>query len=331
MKKKSLMSWAALGLAQIAAAQSSVTVYGRVEMAISKTNSGTSAVANVPAGNAWRMDGLTSRLGFLSVEDLGGGLKAYMKVEHRFKTDTGASTSATTFWEGGSIVGLAGAFGDVYLGRDYVPAFYPGLRVDPFGYDGSVGSIQGQAWAGYNVNGNSRAPNMVGYKSPNVAGLSARIATSLGEGAVHNTNGANIEYAAGPIYVGIGTSHTDSRNKATIVSAAYDFGFVRPAAWYAVSRHSNGVPGRSMAIAATSPVGSGVAKIAYLKFDPDTDSGNLNASAVAGGAVRSKIGAGYEYFLSKRTSLLCDIAIGRQHIATRSSTSAFDVGIRHVF
>lgn len=331
MKKQFLISWAALGLAQIAAAQSTVTVYGRVEMTVSKTNGGTSAVANVPAGEAWRMDGLTSRLGFRSVEDLGGGLKAYMNIEHRFKTDTGAATSATTFWEGGSVVGLAGAFGDVYLGRDYVPAFYPGLRVDPFGYDGSVGSIQGQAWAGYNVNGNSRAPNMVGYKSPNFSGLTVRVATSLGEGVVPRTDGANIEYLSGPVYVGLGTSHTDSLNKATILAAAYDFGFIRPAAWYSVSRHSNGIPGRSIAVTATAPAGSGLFKFAYQRFDPDTDSGNLNVSAARGGAMRSKIGAGYEYFLSKRTSLLADFAVGKQHIDTRSSTTAFDIGIRHFF
>lgn len=78
-------------------------------------------------------------------------------------------------------------------------------------------------------------------------------------------------------------------------------------------------------------MGNGRLKFAYLHFDPDTDSGNLNTSAARGGAMRSKIGAGYEYFLSKRTSLLADFAVGKQHIDTRSSTTAFDVGIRHVF
>lgn len=332
MKKKLLISVAALGLSQFATAQSSVSISGRVEMVLGKANSGTSAVASVPTIKDWRVDGLTSRLIFSGTEDLGGGLKAYFVLDNRFKPDTGAQTSATTFWEGKSILGISGGFGDLYMGRDYIPAFYPGFRVDPFGYDGSVGSIVGQAWAGYTVNGNSRAPNMIGYKTPTFSGVSARIASSRGEGVLPNTNGANIEYAAGPAYAGIATSHTTSQNKATIIAAAYDFGFVRPAAWYSVSRHANGVPGRSIAIAATAPVGSnGVAKFVYHVFDPDTNSGNLNVSAAQGGAVRSKIGLGYEHFLSKRTSLMVAVAVGKQRISTLSSTSAFDVGIRHTF
>ncbi len=313
-----------------ALAQSSVTVYGRVEMQVAHRDKGTAAVASFSPADQWRMDGLSSRLGFQGTEDLGDGLRAYFVLEHRFKPNTGAATSATAFWEGKSVVGLIGKFGEVYLGRDYVPAFYPGVRVDPFGYDGSVGSIVGQAWAGYTVNFNSRAPNMIGYKSPTFGGFSTRLATSLGEGAVPRTDGASFEYSAGPAYAGLGWSNTNSANRAVILAAAYDFGFIRPAAWYSESRHS-GNHGRSIALALTAPVGQGIVKAVYQTFDPDTQQGNLNVSAAAGGAVRTKAAIGYTYLLSKRTMITPTVAYGKQAFATASSSTAFDVVLRHDF
>ncbi len=313
-----------------ALAQSSVSVTGRVEMQVAHRDKGTAAVANFSPADMWRMDGLSSRLIFQGTEDLGDGLKAYFVLEHRFKADTGIQLSATTFWEGKSIVGLSSRFGDLYMGRDFVPAFYPGIRVDPFGYDGSVGSIVGQAWAGYSLSFNARAPNMIAYRSPNVGGFQGRLATSLGEGAVPRTDGASFEYAAGPAYAGVGLSRTDSLNRVAIFAAAYDFGFIRPAAWYSVSRHA-GNHGRSIALALTAPVGSGIVKAVYQTFDPDTEKGNLNAGAVAGGAVRSKAAVGYTYLLSKRTMITPTVAYGKQAFSTATSSTAFDVVLRHDF
>lgn len=312
-----------------ALAQSSVSITGRVEMQVAHRDKGTAAVANFSPADMWRMDGLSSRLIFQGTEDMGDGLRAYFVLDHRFKPDTGAQ-SATTFWEGKSIVGVSGRFGDLFMGRDYVPAFYPGVRVDPFGYDGSVGSIVGQAWAGYSVNFNSRAPNMIAYRSPAFGGLWARLATALGEGAVPRTNGASFEYAAGPAYAGVALSHTNSLNRVAIFAAAYDFGFIRPAAWYSVSRHA-GNHGRSIALALTAPIGLGIIKAVYQTFDPDTEKGNLNAGAVAGGAVRTKAALGYTYLLSKRTMITPTVAHGKQAFSTASSSTAFDVVLRHDF
>jgi predicted porin len=310
-------------------AQSSVTIFGKVVMQVAHRDSGTSAAANIPTAVGTSMNGLSSGLGFNGTEDMGGGLKAYFVLEHRFKTQNGTQ-SATAFWEGKSIVGLSGQYGDVYLGRDYLPAFYPGVKVEPFGYDGSVGSLLGQAWAGYTLGFNSRGSNMLGYKTPSFGGFSARLATSLGEGTAPNTNGANIEYVKGPAYAGIGVSHTNDLNRVTIIAAAYDFGFIRPAAWYSTSRHS-GNHGRSIALALTAPVGPGVVKAVYQTFDPDTQSGNLNASAAAGGALRSKLAVGYTYPLSKRTSITPTLAKGKQDLSTLTSTTAYDVVLRHDF
>lgn len=318
-------------LAGTASAQSSVSLYGRAEIQFAYRDSGTAAVANFPAvGVRQRLDGLTSQFGLRGIEDLGEGMRAYFVLENRFKLDTGAMSSASTFWEGKSIVGLAGNWGDLSLGRDYIPAFYPGVRVDPFGYDGSIGSLVGQAWSGYTVANNSRAANGINYKSPTFNGVSFRVATSLGEGILPRTNGANIEYANGPVYLGIGYSHTNDLNQATLLSGAYDFGIVRPAFWISDSKHS-GNHARGYALALTAPFGSDMLKVVYHTVDPDTNSGDLNPSFSKGGAVRTKYAVGYTFALSKRTSITPTIARGKQNVASVSSSTAMDLVLRHNF
>ena len=111
--KRSLLALAVLGaFAGAASAQSSVTLYGRVDLAAGKTfGSENHGIAN----------GSGSRFGVRGVEDLGGGLSAIFNIETRFDADTGATQNmsvltaggATTnrFWSARSIVGLQGGFG----------------------------------------------------------------------------------------------------------------------------------------------------------------------------------------------------------------------------
>ena len=137
-------------LAGEAAAQSSnVTIYGTIDQQVIKMNAGTSAAANPGAGtvNQWNIKhGAQPRLGFRGVEDLGGGLSALFHLEHRFGADDGAAV--TPFWAGRSVVGLRSAsFGELTLGREYLPAFWPAVAADPWGWDtiGQMGRIY--TWA----------------------------------------------------------------------------------------------------------------------------------------------------------------------------------------
>ena len=98
--KKSLLALAVLGaFAGAASAQSSVTLYGRVDLSLAK---------NIGSDAKGVQNGSGSRLGFRGVEDLGGGMKAIFNIEHRFNADTGELTNAAKFWQGRSIVGLEG-------------------------------------------------------------------------------------------------------------------------------------------------------------------------------------------------------------------------------
>ena len=93
--KKSLLALAVLGaFAGAASAQSSVTLYGLIDMGVARINEGTSngVLNGAPAkpGVNTVQQGASSRLGFRGVEDLGGGLKAGFWLEGAVANDTGA-------------------------------------------------------------------------------------------------------------------------------------------------------------------------------------------------------------------------------------------------
>ena len=116
--KKSLLALAVLGVfAGAASAQSSVTIYGVMDLGIVKGNGGTAANPNGNStSKAWKQSARTnSRLGFKGTEDLGNGLSAEFLIEHRLNPDSGTAT-ASEFWFGRSYVQLGSAtMGKVYL------------------------------------------------------------------------------------------------------------------------------------------------------------------------------------------------------------------------
>jgi predicted porin len=93
--KKSLLALAVAGAFTGAAfAQSSVTLYGRVDVGLQKVNepagSTVSALSGAVAGDTLNVvQGSGSRVGFQGAEDLGAGWKAIFQIEHRFDPDTG--------------------------------------------------------------------------------------------------------------------------------------------------------------------------------------------------------------------------------------------------
>ncbi len=241
-----------------AVAQSAVTLYGRIDLGVTKQNAGTSALSASngrlgPDGDRWDLrHGSESRLGFLGSEDLGGGLKAGFQIEHRFLADTGVADAV--FWKARSYVYLdSNTLGNVYLGREYVPAFWPALKLDPWLWD-TVGSPSlAHQFAGYRIDGHARANNSVGYKSVSFGGLTANAAVSAGEGTRDRSTGANVEYAAGPLYIGAAFDRQSSRLKVALAGMAYDFGFVRPRIM--VTRATvAGVDATNITLAASVPV-----------------------------------------------------------------------------
>ena len=76
-----------------ARAQSSVTVYGIMDLALRRvSNDGVDSLTSMASGG-----NATSRLGFRGVEDLGSGLSARFQLEHGLLADTGTQAVSNTF------------------------------------------------------------------------------------------------------------------------------------------------------------------------------------------------------------------------------------------
>lgn len=330
---RSLIAAAACAvLSSAAMAQSNVVVYGLLDQGLIKGNGGT---ATNPGGlgtsEAWTLgQASTSRLGVRGNEDLGGGLSAQFQIEHRFNPDTGAVNSASSFWNGRSYVQLTHKdAGSVYLGREYTPAYFIQVKSDPFGNDG-VGQAGATAlWGNYQtpdaVGNGTRASNSIGYKTPNFGGLTASAAVGLSETTgLGRVQSFNAEYAAGPIYAGLGFEQVkDGSNDGrgvTSVAFHYNFGVVKPILYFAQGKTDAGgnTKAKVVMIGATAPLGNGLLKAMYFDLNSDVDSRD-----------RSKFGLGYNYTLSKRTNLYFDIGQAKQK--NLESNTAYAVGVKHVF
>jgi predicted porin len=196
--KKSLVALAALAVAGVASAQSSVTLFGVVDASISGysstsrdlngatflnpfyLNKGSVKVSRTALANGAYN---SSRLGFRGTEDLGGGLAASFWLEAPITNDDGA-TGVSTFGRR-STVSLSGGFGEVRLGRDYTPTFWNDTVFDPFGTVG-VGTNLISTASGFNTTGGAggfggnpnyvRASNSIGYfLPPNLGGFYGQV------------------------------------------------------------------------------------------------------------------------------------------------------------
>lgn len=210
--KKSLLALAALSAAGAASAQSSITVFGVVDAAVSyyQANSkyvNTSLNVLNPANPAlfvahpdirqsqWVLSTgnyAGSRLGFRGTEDLGGGLAASFWLEAGLANDVGSGIGGGLTFNRRSTVSLSGAFGEVRLGRDYTPTFWNDTVFDPFGTVGA-GALAismllgggGTAGTITNLVANPnyvRASNGVAYfLPPNLGGFYGQVMYTFGE------------------------------------------------------------------------------------------------------------------------------------------------------
>lgn len=312
--KKSLLALAALtAFAGAASAQSSVTLYGRVDLSVAK---------NIGADNKNIQNGSGSRLGFRGVEDLGGGLSALFNIEHRFNADTGAdSTGGVRMWNGRSIVGLQGGFGQVVFGREYTTAFLgTQLIADPWGWD-TVAAQSGITGLGGIAK--VRNDSSVTYKI-SASGFSFGAQIAEATDSINNFQSKplnfNIGYAAGPLNASFGYEKTgregagDEKMWSTQVS--YNFGGFKPGFYYGKGTALNGADHKGMMFTVTAPMGAGEFRASY---------GNLKANDTT---VSKRIAAGYHYSMSKRTTLYVDFANDSE---AATSKSGYDVGIKHNF
>ncbi|MDO8905457.1 porin [Hydrogenophaga sp.] len=293
--KKTLIALAAVAATGAAFAQSSVTLFGVVDLNVRSVKQGGESLTSMS------QDGIaSSRLGFRGVEDLGGGMKAGFWLEAGLNPDTGTPNGLQ--FQRRSTVSLMGNFGEVRLGRDYTPTFWNHTVYDPFGTNGVGSSVNTLSVLGSGATTLVRANNSIGYFLPNFGGFSGQFMYALKEAKTANTpneyTGIRLTYAAGPLSVALATAtegssvETDSF-KRTNVGASYDFGVAKPMAQYTIGKFGAREV-KHLMVGVVAPVGPGNIKASYTRSDYNPAAGNGDANQIA---------VGYDYNLSKRTAV----------------------------
>jgi predicted porin len=350
--KKSLLALAVLAsFAGVAHAQSSVTIYGVLDMAVNSESHGVNSKGQgaVTALDSGVQSG--SRLGFKGSEDLGNGLKANFKLEMGVNADTGSSAQGGLAFGRAAWVGLSGDFGAVQMGRQNKPVFNAVDSIDPF-ETGIIGGSAGDSTSATGLGNlffasNPRQNNTINYSTNNISGFTGTVAYNFGEQAgdagKSRQIGMSAGYAAGPLSA-IFAYNTETDNstptvalKHTFAGATYDFGVVKAALAYgkvASDEAIKKVDNKLWMLGATVPVSASSAVLAsYTRL---ATAGN----GVGTNNVGNQLALGYVYSLSKRTNLYTSVS----RIANQKNSNAggladakgvterlVNVGVRHMF
>ena len=298
-----------------ALAQSSVTVYGRLNLSIERQdNNGTKTT--VEQNNS-------SRLGFKGSEDLGGGLRAGFVLEHGFNPDTG--TAAAAFWGRQSEVNLSGGFGVLRLGTFTSEAYYATADyISMHNHDTGTSSDALYAYIGRNT-------NKIAYRTPEfVKGLTVEGAVSAGEGRLCGTTtcarsydfAAN--YSIGALHLGAGYEKNGAA-KQFAVSGLYEAGALIFGGM--VQRDSDAYgPGNRTNVRGSVAYIFGVSEL-HLNVGVANDYSKLNDSGAR------QFTVGYNYNLSKRTRVYAFYTKvdAERFTPYASDFSSLAAGVRHNF
>jgi predicted porin len=195
MMKKALLAASLLTVGVAAHAQSSVTLYGRLDAGLEymtgvPTTSAVPGGAATSSGHRFRAesgDWGTSLWGMKGVEDLGGGNKAVFQLEGSFNTMTGAGPGGGGLFNRWATVGIANdQFGTFLLGRELFIS--NGVwDFDPFGQSNwsSASLVRGRNWP--------QSSNNVSYQSPKIAGFDFYGQYALSNATNWNGNGTTAQ------------------------------------------------------------------------------------------------------------------------------------------
>ena len=332
-------SFVALSLCCLAAsaqAQSSVSLYGLIDLAAgSYQTAGADRQAGIQSGGM-----TTSYLGVKGSEDLGGGLKARFALEHFLRADTGSAGRFTTdtFWARNSYVGLEGDFGAALLGRNTTPLFVSTLLFnaigDSFGFSPSirqlftpstgVGMLPFFGDTGWN--------NSLLYSSPKWGGLGFNVIGNMDDGAPGATGhnfGANVLYFGGPFAAtaawqrvrngAFGTPAGWERQETWQLGGSYDLGIVKLFAQYTNVATTATVDTETdiAGVGASVPLGAGKLIGQYGQSRADVGSSDTTHKVLT---------VGYDLYLSKNTDVYAVYMSDK--VSSVDSGNTFAAGMR---
>jgi len=215
MKKLALAAALTAAFTGSAFAQSSVTLYGRINTTLEVQK-----LSNV-SDEKYLMNNNASRWGLRGSEDLGGGLSAFFQLESGFNSDTGAGSGG---FNRDAYVGIKSAsLGQIKLGH-FVSALYYGT-VDYIGnFNHDTGTTSEDNLYGLSVGFN----NGVEYTSPAFGPVTFALTQTASEGTGNKVSEGVVNFDQDTLHIGVGYSKTEDRFKSDVIkgfSAAVSYGF----------------------------------------------------------------------------------------------------------
>lgn len=329
--KKSLIALAVLAAAGAASAQSSVTLYGRVDAGLVSAKdeiagdgvTRTKLDSNVLNNSLWGLKG---------TEDLGNGLKANFVLEQGMSIDTGAVANADAgAFHRKATVGLSGDFGAVELGRNYTA--YDTLRGATNNTADTNMAVTGdvfKAGGDYTV----RTNNSIRFDSNVYSGFSGAVAYAFGENKDLPTAGndstdtlsLHVKYANGPVLVGYAhqteKQAAGSDTKYNLIAGSYDFGVAKLTAGYNTADRAASQEDTEYQFGVSAPFGATTVYFGYAHAKAETAGVTTQE--------RSGFDLAATYALSKRTTAYAGYKAYEIKNTDKEAT-AFGVGVRHVF
>ena len=151
-------------------AQTQVTVFGVVDTFATRLHAdGLAPVTRMDASGL-----LASRIGLRGQEDLGGGTRSGFLLEAGLDSDVGGQADSNRLFNRQAWVSLAGAPGELRLGRQNTPQFYMNGKFDAF-----TSATQASGWNNL-FGAPPRLDNAVGYFSPSWNGVTVQALVGRG-------------------------------------------------------------------------------------------------------------------------------------------------------
>jgi predicted porin len=286
--KKSLIALAVLAASGAAVAQSSVTIYGALDVGYGKLKGGEAGLNNtaytVPASqaataltNAYARSGITTNfIGFRGVEDLGGGMTATFNLQSG-GLDMSNGNPAVAFSRESNL-GLTGGFGALKLGRSVSTICSAGCSFD-YNYISNASAFALVGLSAASIKNGSRRSNQIEWTSPTMNGFTARVSTIMkGDGTEDSTFSADstltktagraiglnykaqntftLNYAQGPfraVYASEGAATDSTANRtATFAALEYNFGVAKVLVASTTNTQKGGLVPATQQLAATA-------------------------------------------------------------------------------
>lgn len=242
MKKLLLALLAVTGISA-AQAQSSVTMYGILDVGYTgiseRVSTPVTGVQKTQTNKFGQSAESSSRLGIKGQEDLGGGTGAFFTAEFQlYPQNQSLSTGNQYEWGSGGLlnrqtfVGIKQAgYGQVALGTQFTPVYNAVAATDPGALNNVVGSVINAANGSDGVSNNSfttRSSNAITFKTERFAGFSAggmfaQNNQNSTQGAVTDVNGYSYTYGGRNNQGGYGLNADYTWNKLYAAVAYQNF------------------------------------------------------------------------------------------------------------